>query len=346
MSNTIIFTGVVKAKPDCGISMKNFFFIKKFQEYYDRVIVVGLNFVSWHKYLFPFRILKLLYQSLLHRESKIVVSSNTWESNIIFKILAVFKLSNRCYYWVPGGVFHNIVQTRFELSTFKQLNKLYVQSPTIVRGLEELGFSNAIYVPNSKEINYLPHKSPSNGNIVRFVFLSRVHPDKGCRMIINCAKRLNSLGYSDNYLVDFYGKIYADFKDEFMTLCNEVPNVEYKGYMNLTKQEGYDRLASYDIMLFPTNWWGEGFPGVVIDAYIAGLPIIASDWNCNCDVIDQSTGFIIPAKNEDELFEKMKNTIEGKYNLLELSRNCQKKAKQYDNEYVLSETNLKRIGLL
>lgn len=346
MKNYLIFTGVVKKAPDCGISMKNFYFINKLQEYYDKVFIVGLNFISWHKFFFPFKILKLLFLAFLYRRAKIVVSSNTWESNIIFRVLVGFGLAKRCYYWVPGGVFHNIVQERFKLSTFNQLNKLYVQSPAIVKGLENIGFTNSMYVPNSKKIDYYPEKVVRNDGLIRFVFLSRVHPDKGCGMIINCAKRLNTLGYSGKYIVDFYGKIFDDYKDEFLKLCDEVSTVEYRGYINLTEKEGYDKLASYDMMLFPTYWWGEGFPGVVIDAYIAGLPIIASDWNCNCDVIDQNTGIIIHAKNEDELFQEMKNTIGGKYNLAELSRNCQERAKQYDNEYVLSEANLKQIGLL
>ena len=30
-------------------------------------------------------------------------------------------------------------------------------------------------------------------------------------------------------------------------------------------------------MLFPTYWHGEGFPGIVIDAFVAGLLVVATD---------------------------------------------------------------------
>jgi glycosyltransferase involved in cell wall biosynthesis len=346
MKNYLIFIGVVKKSPDCGISMKNFFFIKKFQEYYDKVWVVNVNCASWQKYYLPFRLLNILVLALLHPKAKIVISSNTWESNIIIKALNFFGMSKRSYYWVPGGVFHKIVKERFKLSTFKQINKLYVQSPSIVKGLEKLGFTNALFVPNSKMIDYYPTKILRNDNKIRFVFLSRIHPDKGCGMIINCAKRLNELGYSSRFTVDFFGRLFDEYKEDFIKQCDKLSNVIYQGYINLTENAGYDKLSSYDMMLFPTYWWGEGFPGVIIDAYIAGLPIIASDWNCNCDVVDQETGIIIHAKNEDELFQEMKNTIDGKYDLALLSQNCQRRAKQYDNEYVLSESNLKQIGML
>lgn len=346
MKNYLLFIGVVKKTPDCGISMKNHFFIKKFQEYYNKVWIVNVNSDSLQKYYLPLRVFYIIGLAWLYPKAKIVVSSNTWESNIIIKTLNFLGMSKRIYYWVPGGVFHKTVQERFKISTFNRINKLYVQSPSIVKGLEKLGFTNALFVPNSKKIDYYPTKSERNDNRIRFVFLSRIHPDKGCGMIINCAKRLNELGYSSKYTVDFFGQLFDEYKEDFIKQCDKLSNVTYQGYINLTENAGYDKLSSYDMMLFPTYWWGEGFPGVVIDAYIAGLPIIASDWNCNCDVIDQNTGIIIHSKNEDELFQEMKNTIDGKYNLAELSRNCQERAKQYDNEYVLSEANLKRIGLL
>lgn len=345
MNNKIIFAGLVLKVPNCGISMKNFFFIKKFQEYYDKVYVVDLHIYGLHKLLLPFDIFRIVLWACLYPKAKIVVSSNTWESNILFKVLVFLGMAKRCFFWVPGGVFPKMVKDKKMISTFIGLKKLYVQSPSMVQSLQKMGFSNAIYVPNSKEINYYPVKPVRNDGIIRFVFLSRIHPSKGCGMIINCAKRLNELGYADRFIIDFYGNFFLVYKEKFLALCDTVPNVRYQGFINLTLQEGYDKLAGYDMMLFPTYWHGEGFPGVVIDAYIAGLPIIASDWNCNCDVVDDTTGIIIKSQNEDALFEEMKNTIDGKYDLVALSKACQERAKLYDNDYVLSKDNLIKIGL-
>lgn len=346
MKNKIIFTGLVLKVPNCGISMKNYHFINKFKEVYDKVYIVPLHIYGWSKLLLPFDILKIIIIALVDLRTKIVISSNTWESNILLRVLVLLGMAHRCYYWVPGGVFHEVVKKRFKLTTFNKLKKLYVQSSRIVEGLQNLGFDNAIFVPNSKKIEYYPIKPERNDQIVRFVFLSRIHPSKGCGLIINCTKRLNSMGYKEKFLVDFYGNFFPEYKEEFLKLCDDISNVNYKGFINLTERQGYDKLATYDMMLFPTFWWGEGFPGVVIDAYIAGLPIIASDWNCNCDVVDDMTGIIIKSQNEDALFEEMKNTVDGKYDLVAFSKACQERAKQYDNDFVLSRENLNRIGLL
>ena len=344
MKKEMIFVGVIKKLPDCGISMKNHYFINKFKNYYDKMWIVELNKALRIK--LPIKLLYIVFLAIVHPSARIVVSSNTWESDIIFRVLGKLGMTKRCYYWVPGGVFHNVVQQKFKLSTFQRLKKLYVQSPSIVKGLEQLGFTNAVYVPNSKRIDYYPQKQIRKDGLIRFVFLSRIHPDKGCDMIIDCAMRLNNMGYDNRFVVDFYGKIYDEYRTGFLERCKEVHNINYCGHLDLTQKSGYDTLASYDMMLFPTYWWGEGFPGVVIDAYIAGLPIIASDWNCNCDVIDETTGRIIHSKNANELYEEMKNAIDGHYDLRVLSKNCQEKAKQYDNDVVLSEKSLFQLGLL
>ena len=100
------------------------------------------------------------------------------------------------------------------------------------------------------------------------------------------------------------------------------------------------------MMLFPTYWYGEGFPGIVIDAYIAGVPLIASDWNMNTEVITEKTGVIIPPKDEEALCIAMKNCILGRYDLSAMKRNCLNEAKKYDNKKILSRHFLQEVGLL
>ena len=83
-------------------------------------------------------------------------------------------------------------------------------------------------------------------------------------------------------------------------------------------------------MLFPTFWKGEGFPGVIIDAFVSGLPVIASDWNMNAEVVvDGENGFVIKANCVDALMDKMKYALMNKNQLIEIGKNNQLKAKNY-----------------
>lgn len=110
--------------------------------------------------------------------------------------------------------------------------------------------------------------------------------------------------------------------------------------------EGYETLSTYDVMLFPTFYNGEAFPGVFIDCFIAGVPIVASDWHFNKDIIDENTSIIIPAKDDEALYHTMKDIIDGKIDLQAMARSCQNEARKYDNQVVLSDANLKRIGFI
>ena len=130
-----------------------------------------------------------------------------------------------------------------------------------------------------------------------------------------------------------------------MNQLKELKNVKYEGFLNLTNVSGYCKLSSFDVMLFPSYWAGEGFPGVVIDAYIAGIPIIASDWNLNKEVVnDGKTGYIIKTKDVQLLYDAMLSFIKGEVNLKEMRKYCAKYAYNYDYRSVISERFMNSIG--
>jgi glycosyltransferase involved in cell wall biosynthesis len=136
------------------------------------------------------------------------------------------------------------------------------------------------------------------------------------------------------FLADFYGPLeeHFDFK--------EVSGAEYKGYLDFSgaADQSYTKLNEYDCFLFPTMWIGEGFPGVVLDAYIAGLPVIASDWNMNTEIIEEGiNGFIIASNDIDALAEKMKYVMSHNDVLEKIRENNLIKAKEYHIDKVWPE---------
>ncbi len=56
-----------------------------------------------------------------------------------------------------------------------------------------------------------------------------------------------------------------------------------------------DRLREADIMVFPSRPAGEGMPGVLIEAGLSGLPVVATDVpGVRSIVTDGQTGFVVP----------------------------------------------------
>jgi glycosyltransferase involved in cell wall biosynthesis len=128
----------------------------------------------------------------------------------------------------------------------------------------------------------------------KFVFIGQVKETKGVYQVLEAFKKLDI-----NYSVDFYGPIEAS---NFKTMCNAQNNVNYRGV--LAPEEVATTLKNYDVLLLPSFHPGEGYPGVIIEAFSCGLPVITTDWGGIPEIVKNGVdGFIIEPKNVQELVE-------------------------------------------
>jgi glycosyltransferase involved in cell wall biosynthesis len=204
--------------------------------------------------------------------------------------------------------------------------------------LKEVGLKNVEYLPNFRLFNLEQRAFPdaTEGAELRFVFMSRLILEKGVGLILDAVRRLNREGLSRKFTVTFYGPVAKDFLSAFLKDSREIPNVKYEGVIDLQADSGYERLSSYDVMLFPTFWYGEGFPGAILDAYVAGLPVLASDWKFNSEIVsDNETGFLVRPKDMDDLTSKMRYVIANKPVLRHMRQKCLEKALGYHATAVL-----------
>lgn len=68
----------------------------------------------------------------------------------------------------------------------------------------------------------------------------------------------------------------------------------------------------------------------------SGIPVIASDWKYNCDIIlDGKNGLIYQVKNIDDLVAKMRLLIQNPNQWEILKQNCLLEAQKYMRENVL-----------
>jgi len=346
--NKLIFVGPVylKGVPYTGDAVKNQLFLNRFKEVFGEVIPIDTY--KWKRR--PWVLAKLLLTVLLNNNSKIVISANSGSANKIIRYLWKLHLGNKLYYWVIGGSFHKKVKNgQYKAEIYKIVQSICVEGYPMVKTLNECGLYNVKYVPNSKFIDFIPTKPLKRDAVTHFVFLSRLDEHKGCNEIIAAVELLKQRGYEGSFDVTFYGKTAEkiSYYDRFCQAILPHNEISYKGFLNLIDTNNYNELASYDVMLFPTYYEGEGFPGVIIDAYIAGIPVIATDWNLNRDVVEEGkTGWIIPIHNIEALAEKMSFVIEHPETVRQYSKNSSETAMKYDIRNVLSIENLKGIGLL
>jgi glycosyltransferase involved in cell wall biosynthesis len=276
-------------------------------------------------------LLKTLWEIIIINQQRIILSISFLSAYGIIKIISIFKIRRHIVWFMAGDSSDAITEKHVKaLSLF---NKICVQSDYIKRKLNATGLKNIIVVPNFKNIYYIPDKKVSDSDIVKFVFFSRLIKEKGVDTIIEVAKQLRT----DDYEIDFYGSLNKPYTKQYFEEL-KLPNVRYKEFLDIRKQESYDILSGYDVMLIPTFFEGESLPGVLIDAFIAGLPVIATDFHANPDVIiDGENGILIPVNNIHALKEAMGGFISKRYDLVKMSKCARASAMKYDVKIVLTD---------
>lgn len=325
-----------------GVYAKNIQLFNRLKEVFVTLKHVNTN--NWKKN--PSVLLNVLRSIWQYRKKDIIISLNTYSSYKLIKIVKRLFPSIRLNYFVIGGILPNFI-SQLEMKQrecYSIVKWFMVESQEMKRKMELLGYKNVIHIPNFKKIAHIPEKSTETSVPFRFVFLSRIIPEKGCDLIMEATRRINKEIGEDKFLVHFYGKIDDSYESQFLKIINEIPNAEYKGFLNLADVSNYDVLASYSAMLFPTFWKGEGFPGILIDAMIAGTPVIASEWGYNTEIIENgTTGIIIKSKNVDELANAMNSFICNHSKVAEMTRHCRIQAMEYDTAKVLNKDLFAKI---
>lgn len=339
----ILFIGdcALGRKTTNGVSAKNYFLLKRLRSLCPDVI--NIDTARWRKR--PFVLLKLLICLITYRNHDLIISLNTHSAYLFLKTIKILFPHKKVSYFVIGGVLgHWLKEGKVQKAPYHIVKNFIVETKDMEKDLKEMGFVSVISLPNFKDIPQpLPERHRNKGHM-RFIFLSRIIPEKGCGEILEAIKILNEKGLRDNFCVHFYGKIDSRYQARFETEIKRLPNAFYLGFLDLQESKNYDTLAGYDLMLFPTFWPGEGFPGVIIDAFIAGLPVIATKWAHNEEIIkDGITGTLIPVHDTAALTDCMHMAILNPEKIKTMSRLCQQEAVKYDTANVLNENTMKRI---
>lgn len=344
--NEIIFIGWVNQNHQAinGEDMKNQLLLEKLRQFGVKCYVA--DFYKWKKH--PWVLLKLLYWMIFKRKATVIFSTSAINVYPMMKLMYRLKWKQNTVHWVIGGAFaDNVAKGIFRADVTSYVKWTLVESAAMKDDLEKLGFKGVIQVPNFKPIDYYPDISKRKNQKIKFVFLSRIMPEKGCDYILKAAEILNEKGLKNSFEIAFFGKVDSNYKNEFARQVKELCNVSYEGFLNLRDNAGYDKLSSYDVMLFPTYWCGEGFAGVFIDAFICGLPMIISDWAHNRQFQhDGQTAIFIPVHDVKLLALAMENCVLHKYNLQAMSIASQKEALNYDVKRVVTEKLLKKIAII
>ena len=241
---------------------------------------------QWRKK--PGLLLKIFYLLFFKRNWDIIFLSVTTPSALrLIKITLKLNPTNakKLVYMAIGG---NQVEFMNNESVVEinKISRVIVEGEKIRKGLIEKGVKIRVDVlPNFKKVEQIEIEKKE----LKFVYIGTITKSKGVFDILNAVENLE-------VPVHFYGPMDLDKEDQILFESKLTGEIEYKGYLNIlnNETEAYRILSEYTALVFPSYYPGEGFPGVFIDAFIAGLPIITTNWNMNEEiVVDGFNGKIV-----------------------------------------------------
>ncbi|MBO7498447.1 MAG: glycosyltransferase family 4 protein [Bacteroidaceae bacterium] len=330
--------------PQAGDAVKNRYLLSFFKEKLDVVEYVDTQ--RWKRD--PRILLRVLWRLLFHRYENIVISTSNVSAYRLIRLTTSLRLPSRIYYFMIGGYTPvKIRQGIYKAAPFHKLERIIVEADKVTELYHEVGIDNTLRLYNFKPVYYVPDvEAPHMGDKVRFVFLSRLTELKGIFHILESARRLNAEGLQGRFEVDFFGRMDADVQERFLQECDALPNVQFKGFLQLNAAPGFRLLSEYDAMLFPTMHPTEGFPGVIADAAIAGLPVIASNWNYAEEIIgDGRCGLLIPVGDVEALTAAMRRVIADRSILQPMRRRALERSRLYDVKAVLNDELIDKLGM-
>ncbi|MBM7690779.1 glycosyltransferase involved in cell wall biosynthesis [Peribacillus deserti] len=286
-----------------------------------------------------FKLVGLINDILRNNEKVVLVVSSRGYKVLLPILILLNQIYKRDIYdFVIGGYRQNHLKKNIILRWFsRQCKMIYLESHSLVNDYKSLKISNCMYLPNFKKLNVVSDRD-LNRKIekpFKLCTFSRIRKEKGIEDAIEVVKLVNTKLGEVVFELDIFGVADKGYKERFKDLQTKFPSyIRYGGLIDYSNST--DVLKDYFLLLFPTYHNGEGFPGTLIDAFASGLPVIASDWNCNAEIIeDGKTGRIVPVKDISTLSELLLYYVDHPSEVLSLRKNCVDEAYKYTPEYAL-----------
>lgn len=284
------------------------------------------------------KLLKLLFQlpHVMKKVENIIIMPAHNGIRFFAPLLAFFNnfFHIKLHYVVIGGWLPEFLESRKELQkSLKRFSGIYVETNTMKNNLEKLGFKNVYILPNCKELNILKEDELiyATSKPFKLCTFSRVMKEKGIEDAVNAVEEINKQYGESIFTLDIYGQVDPSQAEWFENLKKKFSNdIKYKGLVPFDQSTNV--LKEYYALLFPTYYEGEGFAGTLIDAMAAGVPVIASNWRYNKEIIHNGeNGLLI----EDDLLNSLNYIFHNYKEWINLRKNCLELAKKYQPEHVI-----------
>ncbi|KXO13734.1 Glycosyltransferase [Moritella sp. JT01] len=215
-------------------------------------------------------------------------------------------------------------QNVYILSTGNDLNKRYSNA---ING-SELFFDTCLDIPNMEKSGNLV----INKNVVKLLYVGRLESDKGVLSLCDMIMKLNSQYIDKKFELTIIGfGTAANELDEQIKKYNLIGSVTHIGFVKNDELSKY--YLNHDVFVFPSTA-PEGFPRVIQEAWLHGLPVVTSDTGGITGVaIDRVNSIIFKAGDIEDMILKISSLIDDDELFESLHKNILESRNMYTSTY-------------
>ena len=214
---------------------------------------------------------------------------------------------------------------------YPRMKALYAISDIVRDVTIKQGFSNVVTVYNGIDVTAFKQKGTFKraGDIFHIVQVSRLDIEqKGQHILIKALDILVNKYHVTNFLMHFIGE--GKSKDMLQKMVSKVGIEKYVCFEGLKTQAFlHENLCEYDVFVQPSLY--EGFGLTVAEALAAKVPVLVSDIEGPMEIIGNGEyGMSFKTGDAENLAEKLKNILEGKYDYSLVDKAYQHVCQEYD----------------
>lgn len=173
-------------------------------------------------------------------------------------------------------------------TTYMRCGRVYVQTCEIIRRFP--GHSNIHWFANTRDLT-----SPRTGprpRVRKLLFISQLRMEKGLREALEACRTLPPECH-----LTVYG---PPMPDTNFALFEGHHRASYAGV--LSPSEIPAALISHDVLVLPTYFSSEGYPGVILEAMQCGRPVISTWWRAIPEVVEhEKSGLLVTPRSSEAL---------------------------------------------
>ena len=238
-------------------------------------------------------------------------------SDVVFLILASYSaISMASFFWVVCKIARKPLVVRItggDLSTdYLKYGApaRWVSSRTWMRsalvyvetqGLQRMfgNWRNFRWFPNTRDIE--PPDEIRRGEVSNLIFVARLHMDKGLAEALDACRHL-----PENCHLNVFG---PGMSNTDFSLFDGHPRATYGGVLDPTDMPRV--ISEHDLLLYPSYYRSEGYPGVILEAFQCGVPVVAAKMGGVPELVEhEESGLLIEPRSAAEVRAAIERLLE------------------------------------